>query len=268
MVDSMLRIKEGRTGSNLGANAAFRASMYAAVGGYREGTEIAEDVDLGLDMRAARSGVEGRQVIAYGGVTGSRITTSARRAVYTWLNFADAPYHQWNYPFSADDDEVRSIQITDVEPVDYSDPVKREEVIRNVEHVINKTLESLHPYANGSALSQATSSATSSMSAADQDKLVRHITRALHFMGIEFEWTEPGKIKITDGSKMIRGLRDYANRAVRKDLIDQGVPTTGGMMMVNGKLRKANGQFMSKTEQEAIMRNLPRLFGSTALNNS
>lgn len=264
MVDASLRIRDGRTGSNLGANAAFRASTYAAVGGYRQGVEIAEDVDLGLDMRAAREGIEGREVIAHGGVNGSRITTSARRAVHTWEEHADAPYHQWNYSFSADDDDVRAIQTGDLNPADFSDPERRVEIVQNVEHVVNKTLRSLHPVGLGS-VSLPNTSISTAMTIAEEDRLVRHIERALHFMGIEFVWDGPGKIKITDGEKMLNGLHNYAIRAIRKDMLEEGVPTTGGFMMVNGQLRRANGQFMSKRERDAIMDNLPRLFGGAAL---
>jgi hypothetical protein len=84
-------------------------------------------------------------------------------------------------------------------------------------------------------------------------------------MGMEFEWAAPGKIRITDGEKMLNGLHNYALRAVRNEATAQGLPTSGGMMMVNGKLRRANGQFMPKKDQEAIMANLPRIFGGTAL---
>lgn len=260
--DVGLRVHEGRVMSTSGANTAFSAASYAAVGGYDDSEELGEDVVLGRDFLAARDGTD-RTPIGFGGVVGSRIETSARRSIFTWLQHHDAPYRQWHYPFGADDDDVRGINVDTLSPADLDNPTRVAEIISDVEHVINATLKEMGPEGT------VTSSGSVGSRATVSEQEVRHLERALHFMGIQFEWAGSyKKIRITDASRMISGLREYAFKAVRKDMIDQGVPTEGGMMMVNGKLRRANGQFMTKREQEAIMRNLPKIFGATALQGS
>ena len=213
MVDISRRVRDDELGATPGANTAVRASTYAAVGGHNTDVEGAgEDVELGRDIQAARAGTD-RPVIGFGGVVGSRIETSARRAVHTWLRLNDAPYNQWNHGFSAGDDDVRSINIETLTPADFQDPTRRAELVANVEHLVNKTLESMNP--EGSISSVKTGSVT--ISDDDKERLTRHIERALHFMGIEFVWAGK-KIKITDGTRMVDALEWYAQRAVSKDL--------------------------------------------------
>lgn len=259
-IDISLRNKEGRIGATSGANSAFSAAIYAAVGGYDDTQDLGEDVVLGRDFIAARDGTD-RDPIGFGGVVGSRIETSARRSIYTWFKHNDAPYKQWNYSFGADDDDVRGINVDKLIPQDLSEPERAKELINGVEHVINLTLEEMN--LSGPSTSSRSVGGTSSQSTKAQSK---HVERALHFMGIDFEWDGSyKKIKITDASKMIEALQKYSNKTIRKELIKDGVPTDGGMIVVDGKIRKANGQFMSRTEQEAIRRNLPKLFGQAAL---
>lgn len=262
--DISLRNKEGHITPTSGANSAFRAATYAAINGYDDSVdEAGEDVRLGRDMEFARNGTD-RQAVGFGGVVGSRIETSARRSIHTLLAHYDAPYNQWNYEFGADDDDIRRINVTDLKPEDFADPEVRARVTADVEHMINKTLEDMYMGPEGTAGSESRRSVGANGPIDEQR--AKYLSRAFAAMGIKFEWDGSyRKIKITDASSMINGLHNYAIRAIRKDMIEQGVPTSGGMMMVNGKMRRANGQFMSKKEREAIEANLPRLFGGTAL---
>lgn len=253
LFDLMLRHKEDRIGANLGANAAFRASTYAAVGGYRlewlggGEVDIAEDVELGLDMRAGRyqAGVD---PVGFGGVKASRIETSARRSIWTLLEHFDAPYNQWNYGFSADDDAVRDINVSDLTPRDFSDPIVRTKVAVDVEHIINQTLKELGP--EGTAVSGSQSSPPLVLTQAR----AAYIERSLQFLGLAFEWNGSYQnIKITDASSMLDGLDAYAKRMERKVATDRG----GAVIKLIGEIdnktgaqrfRNEKGRFVSRAD--------------------
>ena len=268
LIDIATRVKDKEIGATSGANTAVRANIYAAVGGYHSIEGAGEDVELGRNIRAARAGTD-RLAINFGGVVGSRIETSARRAVHAFMEYDLPPLRQWDdeVGFSAHDDAVRSINVDTIKPINFSDPKKREEVTNNMERLLNSTLKYYFNDSGVTSVSTAKPGDSSSVSSpiSTDANVVERVTRAIQVMGIEFEWSSPGKIKITDSSKMINGLHNYALRAIRQEMIEEGVPTSGGFMMINGKPRKANGQFMSKREHDAIMNNLPRFFGSAAM---
>lgn len=234
--DTIVRNKEGLIAATSGANTAFRASMYAAVGGYKATNadgfdiDIAEDVELGRDMRAGRYRT-GIDPVGFGGVKGSRIETSARRAIWTWQTHMDSPYNQWNYGFSADDDAVRDIKIDSLSPRDFADPVVRSKLTSDIERVINSTLSGLGP--SGSI----TSGSVAAGAELDQ-ATAQYLVRSLHLLGVDFEWDGSFKaIKIKNADAMLDGLAEYANKAQRKEATRRG----GAILKITAEVDEKSG---------------------------
>lgn len=99
-----------------GNNFAFRASMYAAIGGYREDIGLAEDINLGANIAAARSGGRKRPIGFSGG--DNVVYTSPRRQIVAY-NHGASPAEAWSQVrWSEFDDEVRA---QDVVPQDQAE---------------------------------------------------------------------------------------------------------------------------------------------------
>ncbi|MBP9738431.1 hypothetical protein KBD20_01955 [Candidatus Saccharibacteria bacterium] len=228
MFNILLRTREGYPGVTSGANTTLRASILAAVGGYSD-LAGGEDTNLGTKIEVAREGSSSPTVV-FGGVVASRITTSARRAVLTLLKHNEAPLHQWNFGFSADDDDVRSIGLGgELDPPDYKDPKVRIELVQQIEHIINRTLS------NGPEGAPVSGSA-GSVAPVNQwaEKYAQYYERILGFMGVEFEWQGSYKtIKITNADRLLRGLEDFAAKKVTEKRLSSaavglGVLATSG----------------------------------------
>jgi hypothetical protein len=211
-------IIERRAGGNIGssgANFSMKMKNYAAVGGYASNSRVGEDVELGRALKAARHGGT-REAVGYAGNAASRLETSARRAAYVYETFNDAPYNQWSYSFSADDDAVRAFTVSGPAP-DLSDPRVRTEIISRTESLINRTLPSLRTGQGGSL--------ATGISAKERE----FIERTLHFCGLQFEWRDNKSIHITDASAMLQGIAAFAERHKRKQTERPSPETTGPM---------------------------------------
>jgi hypothetical protein len=172
-----------------GANFAFRSSSYAAVGGYESGMGGGEDTDLGERIKRSRDGSTGRMPIAYAGARTSRLYTSSRRAEKA-LKDGLSPMEQWDQGFSAFDDEVRKVKWeNEGKPVDFADNEQVKKLISNLETVINRTI-----------------SRTKSWKGTAKDPVM---ARSLNLLGLKYEIVGDYEIRITDASKLIKGLESY-----------------------------------------------------------
>lgn len=204
LYESIMKRRAGGGIETSGANFTYHLKNYAAVGGYKPGITVAEDVDLGYRFKAARSGAARKKAIGYGGNVQSRLETSARRAIYTFETFDDAPYNQWNYSFSADDDDVRRLTVSKEER-DMTDSNVRGEVMRSTENLINRTIRSM-----------GLTSASSVSTVADTDRKREFISRSIRLCGIQFQWNDDqSAIRITDASDMFEGLEKFKQRMPR-----------------------------------------------------
>lgn len=188
--------KDKRGIESSGANFAYRASMYAAVGGYNTRTGMGEDNEFGRKILAARRGAQGRPGIAYAGARVSRLYTSSRRAEKA-IRDGLSPIEQWEKGFSAFDDEVRKVKWEETgRAPDYDNPEEVQRLVSALESIINRTLMvssqwwSQGPYAT-------------------------YQRRALGWLGIKYTLVTPNRIKITDASDLIRGLKEYKEDGLR-----------------------------------------------------
>ncbi|MDP1707166.1 MAG: glycosyltransferase [bacterium] len=178
-----------------GANFAYRASMYAAVGGYDSQKELGEDNNFGRKITAARSGTS-RNPIEYGGARVSRLYTSSRRAEKA-IQDGLSPIEQWQKGFSAFDDEVRKVKWEETgEAPDYDNPEVVKKLVSELENIINRTL-------------------MVSSNWWSQGPYSTYQRRALGWLGIKYELVGPNKIRITDSSDLISGLKEYKEEGLK-----------------------------------------------------
>lgn len=187
----------GGLGSS-GANFAFRAKSYSAVGGYNPEAALGEDVALGHAFNAARQGASTKKAVGFAGNTASRLETSGRRSVYVLENFNDAPINQWDYSFGADDDAVRAGGLSRPRP-DFTKAADRRMIIENIENIVTRSLK-VYGYnfktdANGR-----------------KHHANRFLERSLVFCGIDFEWTDDNKLRIINADRMFEGLIKFEQK--------------------------------------------------------
>lgn len=202
LYDEIMKRRAGNWIGSSGGNFSLLLKNFAAVGGYSTGLDIAEDVELGRALKAARSGAKKKKAIGFAGNKASRLETSARRAVYVYETYNDAPYHQWNYSFSADDDAVRKLSM-DKEPPDLTDPAERDQLVQSTQRLVNRTLSSMIRGNPSSATADGTPGA----------ELRGFVERSLTFCGLKFRWEDDGKsIEIIDADNMIAGIEAFAKK--------------------------------------------------------
>ena len=182
--------KANRGIESSGANFAYRASTYAAVGGYNTKAEMGEDNDFGRRIMSARRGAPNRKAIAYGGARVSRLYTSSRR-VDKEIRDGLSPIEQWKKGFSAFDDEVRKVKWEEIgEAPDYDNPEVVSKLTSELENIINRTLMvSSNWWSN--------------------PHYATYQRRALGWLGIKYNLSAPNRIQITDSSALIAGLKEY-----------------------------------------------------------
>lgn len=179
-----------------GANFAFRSSIYAAVGGYSSNMKGGEDTDFGAKISSAREGAIDKKPIAYAGIRTSRIYTSSRRAEMVMKNHGLSPIEQWDKGFSAFDDEVRKVNWENSgKQIDYKNEGEVKKLISALETVINRTIQRTSQW-GGSASSPVTQ-------------------KSLGRLGIKFEVSGTHSIKITDATKLIKGLEQYQKEGLK-----------------------------------------------------
>jgi hypothetical protein len=183
-----LQVRQAGKGiSSSGANFAFRSSIYAAIGGYSPEAGLAEDVDLGRRIQLARLG-SNRTPTAFAGARVSRLYTSSRRAEKA-VRDGLSPSEQWEKGFSAFDDEVRKTRWEDTgKAPDYNDAAVVEKLTEELEVILNRTLAVTDSWYGGDGA------------------MTR---RALGWLGVKYKLVGPNRIKITDASQLIEGLKTY-----------------------------------------------------------
>lgn len=187
--------KKGRGIESSGANFAYRSKVYAAVGGYEIQGDQGEDVEFGRRILLARSGSD-RKPIAYGGARVSRLYTSSRRAEKA-IRDGLSPIEQWVKGFSAFDDEVRKVKWEDTgQAPDYDNPVVVEKLVDELENIINRTLPVTERWWSN-------------------PQQFAYQRRALGWLGIRYEMDGPNRIKITDATGLIAGLKEYKEEGMK-----------------------------------------------------
>ncbi len=201
-------IRERRVSSFMassGANYAFRASTYAAVGGYRpEVADGGEDVILGRAIITAR---QNQGVVKFAGARVSRLYTSARRAIDALVKKGLSPIEQWSKGFSAFDDAVRKLSMEDAENRNYDLPEDLERLKDEIEYVINRTINVMDR--DGGKLAP---------------EAFANYQRLLGYMGILIEDNGAGSVVITDMSKFVKSLRGYQKYGVLQRDAKSGKP--------------------------------------------
>lgn len=226
----------GRHGSgrmiSSGANSAFRGSIYAGIGGYIPEISHGEDIAIGQAIVAARGD---HTRIQYGGARVSRLYTSARRAVDA-LNTGYVPVVQWDKGFSAFDDEVRRLQLGEGQNINYEDPRQVERLKRDLEVVINKTLDT---YEEGENIG----------------KDAHYYKQALRYLGVQYELRN-GEVSITNMDRIAKNLQHYQKMGVLLRDIKAGK----GTPEMRAELRRL--QEGNQADQELERVELRRIIGS------
>lgn len=188
--------KEKRGIESSGANFAYRASTYAAVGGYNTKAEMGEDNDFGRRILAARQGAPNREAIAFAGARVSRLYTSSRRAEKA-IRDGLSPIEQWQKGFSAFDDEVRKVKWEETgKAPNYDDPKVVKKLVSELENIVNRTL-------------MVTSNWWSN------EQYATYQRRALGWLGIKYRLTNANRIEITDATDLIAGLKEYKEEGLK-----------------------------------------------------
>ncbi len=191
-----------------GGNFSMRMKNFAAIGGYNPDATLGEDSELGQALHAARHGSETKNAIGFGGNAQSRLETSARRAIYVFETFQDAPLNQWSHSFSADDDAVRKLEIARPVP-DITNAATRAQIVTSTENVINRTIESI-------GATNTTGAASSSGSTPAQPLNLQVLERSISLCGIDFLWNPDGKsIRITNADRLFKGIETFRKRHAR-----------------------------------------------------
>ncbi|MBI2008825.1 glycosyltransferase [Candidatus Saccharibacteria bacterium] len=201
MIEIYLRKKRNEIGSS-GANFVFRPGIYTAVGGYRSGTSLGEDVELGRMIKSVRAGAQTRRPIAFLGRS-SEINTSARRALEKLFKDGGAPAAQWDEVFSAYDDlRTKDFNLRDL---DFSDQAAVDRVVDNTETMLNQTLDM---YRSSLTTERATSYKHGRLNLLNSE-VMRNLNRMLTIIGVKVNWHPDGKFTITDASRMVANLRRW-----------------------------------------------------------
>jgi hypothetical protein len=170
-----------------GANSAFKSSIYAAIGGYRNDISGGEDAAIRKAIVSARGNNER---FAFAGLK-TRLFTSSRRAIVMWKQFGLPPVDQWRRGFSVQgDDEIRKLIMEDSSKINYDSKDVLDKLKISLEDVINKTID---VYEGGEKLG----------------KNSRYYKKALGWLGVTYKLDKNKNIIITDMTSLVEGLKKY-----------------------------------------------------------
>ncbi len=172
-----------------GANFAIRTSRYADIGGYDPGSEMAEDVGLGVALNNMRSGAIEHIAIRCAGAA-SILYTDNRRG-WAALRKGHAPVCQWHNgdtDFGAENSEIRAVPFA-VEGQTFAELLLAPEFSERVQSLIQQTFDF---YAIPS----------------DPVRLA-YIERVLPMLGVKAVQGEDGKIVVSDISVLIDRMRNF-----------------------------------------------------------
>lgn len=213
-----------------GNNFAFRASAYAAIGGYDELRSLGEDVMIGLNISAARDWGHARKAVGFAG--GDNIIYSDPRRDIEAFNRGLTHAEQWSrMPWVLTDDvRVSSTEIND--PTDYDvlfgppGPEQQRveaEFLTRLEDILERTILA-YGYASGVDYTRTT----------PPPDEIREIERALRVLRVKASIISDNgrvRIRVVDASRMIEylrlfketGPRHYAARTDISDIFDGGI---------------------------------------------
>ena len=211
-----------------GANSAYRASMYAGIGGYIPEISGAEDIAIGQAILAARGNKADTYKRVFGYANKAMIYTSARRAIDAWTKYRRPALMQWNNEFTPFDD-LRTSELDRSKPINFDDLEVQKNLKANFEAIINQTFDE---YESGETLG----------------KDATNYKKVLQALGIRYRLNSQGNVEITDFSRYIENMKQYQQEAVlRRD-------TISGKVEAKKQLTSLREQARARQEQEKIDR--------------
>ncbi len=198
-LNAINRKLHGKTISS-GGNFAFRSSIYAAVGGYHDDSELGEDIAFGTAISNARGT---NKTIAY--TNRSLLFTSARRSIEA-LRHGHSPLEQWDkIRFSAFDELRREGSVRLDKPVNFASIPYRAELKKRIELMINKILNN---YISWEKIGK------------DAPKY----KKVLAALGIQYKLDSKGEVEITDMGLLIQKLKEFQEVALLYRDSKMGLP--------------------------------------------
>jgi hypothetical protein len=171
----------------IGRNSAFRSGSYAAVGGYNEKAQLAEDLEIGWLMKDAR-GYDAKRI---GYLNPAWLVSNPRRAVTKMVSGGRLIEQYGDFHVN---EEVRKASLETLlkEKRDFDEGGFGTEAQSIYDHYARMKKS------NGGWV---------------DDKYVdRSFNRAMRFLGVNYEMDE-GKVKITDMTRLRAGLKEYEEKA-------------------------------------------------------
>jgi hypothetical protein len=166
-----------------GTNSAFRSGIYAAIGGYNEKAQLAEDWELGQLIKEARGGDSER--IKH--LNSTWLISNPRRAVVTMLSGRNLIQQHEDFHVN---EEVRKTSVEDLlrEKRDLDEKEFTNEVQATYEHCARWK--------------------KSKGGSADDEYINKSFDRAMRFLGVNYEIVND-KVIISDIARLREGLRKY-----------------------------------------------------------
>lgn len=171
----------------IGRNSAFRAGTYAAIGGYSETSQLAEDLEIGWMIKNARKYDSSR--IAY--LNKAKLVSNPRRAAIKMLSGGRLVQQYGDFHVN---EEVRNAPLESL--LDVRRDFKIEEFAKEVQAIYDH-------YSRWEA---------SKGGWAPDDAVEKSFARAMGLLGLKFSIGESGQVEIADATKLISGLEGYNDR--------------------------------------------------------
>lgn len=168
----------------IGRNSAFRAGTYAAIGGYNETSQLAEDLEIGWMIKEARHYDSDR--ITYSNK--ARLVSNPRRAVVKMLSGGRLVQQYGDFHVNED---VRSA------PLDSLLDVKRDFDVAE----FSSEVQAIYNHYSAWAKSKG--------GWVPDDVIEKSFSRAMRFLGVKYTIDSSGTVKLTDTTKLTNGLNMY-----------------------------------------------------------
>lgn len=179
-LETIIREKEKGGSPELpGANSAIRASALAAIGGYNDRSNLGEDLEIGWMLKDARGWDHER--VEY--VNKVKVITDPRRSIFKHLQNKGVAlrYEDW-----ANSDTVRDLNWQEL--AEKAQPVYSREAL---EQDLTQSYDLLYGW----------------LKRTNKEGFEHYFDRAMKMLGAEYV-IENGKVKITDDSRLVQGLRN------------------------------------------------------------
>ncbi len=171
----------------IGRNSAFRAGTYAAIGGYSETSQLAEDLEIGWMIKNARKYDSSR--ITY--LNKAKLVSNPRRAAIKMLSGGRLVQQYGDFHVN---EEVRNTPLESL--LDVRRDFQIEEFSKEVQAIYDH-------YSRWEA---------SKGGWAPDDAVENSFARAMGFLGLKFSIDRFGEVHIVDASKLASGLEEYKDK--------------------------------------------------------